>query len=199
MSARTHSPPPPRPDGKIDGHDLGRGKFAGGADQVENTALRGTLQPGAEQSIHHNIDLQPLAQFLRNLAHRHHAVGAQALVVDLGVAFQLLRIAGQHHHQSRDLAVQNPRQRQPVAAVVALAAQDHDVFLIQRIEFGHQRLVHAMRRVLHQRDAGNAVLFNGQPVHFADFFCRQDNAHAGIPISTCSSFCKLRGSPMAIR
>ena len=62
--------------------------------------------------------------------------------------------------------VQQPRDRQPVAAVVAFAAQDHDALAVDRIELAHHLFHHAMRRVLHQRDAGDAV-FDGEAVHLA--------------------------------
>ena len=62
--------------------------------------------------------------------------------------------------------MQQPRNRQPVASVVAFAAQDHDALAVDRIELAHHLFHHAMGRVLHQCDARNAV-FDGEAVHLA--------------------------------
>ena len=122
-------------------------------------------------------------------------------------AFQVLRrvagvlrgIRSQHHaHPAHLIFVQQAHDRQSVASVVAFAAQDHDVLAVDRIELAHHFFHHAMGRVLHQRDARDAI-FDGQAVHFAHLL-RCQNFHAETdPMRRAPSFCRLLASPIAIR
>src|ERR1700690_1911285 len=66
------------------------------------------------------------------------------------------------------------RDDKPIAAIVALAAQDDDVSPRQIAEAMLKKLRHAFPRVLHQREAGDSMAFGGKAIHFAHFGGRED-------------------------
>ena len=84
------------------------------------------------------------------------------------VALQLLGSGQQNHveRQRPEAGVKLARDRQPVAAVVALAAQHHDPLRRERSETPVEKLHHAVAGILHQDDAGDAQ-FDGAPIHLA--------------------------------
>ncbi len=61
------------------------------------------------------------------------------------------------------------RDRQAVAAVVALAAQHDDSLRFQRSEPPDEKLHHAVSGILHQDDAGDPQ-FDGAPIDLAHLF-----------------------------
>jgi hypothetical protein len=76
--------------------------------------------------------------------------------------------------------MQQARNRQPVASVIAFAAEDDDVLAVNRIELPHQFFHHTMGSVFHQRDARNAI-FDGEAIDLAHLLSRE-YSHALILI-----------------
>ncbi len=158
----------------------------------------GPLYSGAQQSVHDDRHLAAFAQFLRNLPRGHDArLLAQPPVIDGRIAGEIFRRGRHHDVQPSHLVAQQPCQRQPVASVVPLSAQHHHELLVERIELLRQRLLHAMGRVFHQRQTGDAAL-DREPVHFPNLFGRQ-NHHAGTPVNNASRRRRPCGSPIAIK
>ena len=154
------------------------------------------FEPGPEQRVHHDGGL---AHGRGDLAADRAAARLEHAVVLGRLAAQLRRVRRQHHVQAGrpQARVELARHHQAVAAVVALAAQDHDAVLAERRELLRQELHHAVAGVLHQDESGNAEL-HGAAVHFAHLGSGE-HFHFWTSASLCSSLCRFSGSPMTTR
>jgi hypothetical protein len=185
------------PRGQVHGHYFGERKPGiDRADPFERAAVRGAFDPGAEQRID---DQRRLLHPGMKLAGDRTAAGDQHVVVGERVAFDLFGRGGERHVERArmEARVELPRHHHAVSAVVALAAQHHDALPVERREGFRQEFHHAVARVLHQDQAGNAEL-DGAPVHFPHL-CRGQDFHAFPSASSASSLRTFSCSPIAIR
>ena len=108
------------------------------------------------------------------LRRRHHAQLAASLLPALQIRRRLAanrRRIGKEENAGRSARfAQTARHHHAVAAVISLAAENHDIARRQIGKVSLQIIRHARARVLHQLQAGNAVALGGQPVHLAHLF-----------------------------